>query len=465
MFSPERMTMPRVYSFVALPLLSFLLALFGAGVIDPNDCSDRAVSGAFLPDGSGILLHMADGRLDLWNTQTGQFQRTIAFTPVTKNRSYQMALNPTGTLAALWRGEPEIELWDLQSGSLQGTLPTHAIHTIRLAFSPDGRLLFDGYTLFSLDADQRSVAIDAGEHSQFVFSPDSRILFTVSQQRGLREWDAASGRIDHVWWEEGPLSPLIALSLDGTTLAVGSIDVTIYDVATHQPLRQFSPRSGDYQEFIAFLPDDQQMIVDQGWSEYSLWRWSDDARLYRFTRLYNPYALSPDGRRILEIDTPGVRDIDLASPTANTRLYFLCPSSRDYRWLAAAGGIVVSGSIYLIWSRRKLKEEALRAVLRYGYRSYLIALGLFFGLPIAVYILVLGIFGFPDFTFIWLLWFSAFIWMFAAALLTMQTRWQLARINQIDLVDGCVIYLIMPALPLAVCGGFWLLNFILSRGS
>lgn len=95
----------------------------------------------FAPDGKTIAASSGGGKVYVWNVRTGKLVRTIQ-----AQRAYTIAFSPNGkTIAAagLDAGvDNPIRLYHARTGKLVRTLRGHASWTIAsLAFSPDGKVL------------------------------------------------------------------------------------------------------------------------------------------------------------------------------------------------------------------------------------------------------------------------------------------------------------------------------------
>jgi WD40 repeat protein len=119
-----------------------------------------------------------------------------------------------------------VKVWNAATGELVRTFPGTNDATLRVVFSPDGRLLAgsgrDNLVKVWNVADGTEVATISGHFERvfaLAFSPDSRRLATVSGDRTARLWDLPSGEevlsLALPLWGWGA-----AFNPDGTRLAV-----------------------------------------------------------------------------------------------------------------------------------------------------------------------------------------------------------------------------------------------------
>jgi RNA polymerase sigma factor (sigma-70 family) len=167
---------------------------------------------AFLPDGSLATTDSQGKSVTIWDVTTGKEVRKLQNIEGVS----QILFSPNGqTFAALCVGPPSkpgdsIRLYDLPTGQEIQTLPlankslltpsgdTRVILPIKFAYAPDGKSLaaMTAQVIHLWDA-KTGKEICNFSGTDFVFSPDSKILATVDLDNTIRTWDWPSAKERH----------------------------------------------------------------------------------------------------------------------------------------------------------------------------------------------------------------------------------------------------------------------------
>ncbi|MGA9993902.1 MAG: PEGA domain-containing protein [Pyrinomonadaceae bacterium] len=215
-----------------------------------------------------------EGPISLWDVQTNNKLREFSWE---KKRFYAVALNPSGNIVA--GGEfGGIRLWDVSTGA--------DLVTIKEGQDSDSiALSFDGTVVAQASEGDHSIRLwstndesslkklvgHTDDINYMVFSPDSKLLASSSDDNTIRLWEVESGRVKVLKVESKILGmgPIV-FSPDGKTLVSiadnadddedEDLNIRFWDAATGKELRTLTP-SESAPDSITFSPDGMLLAV------------------------------------------------------------------------------------------------------------------------------------------------------------------------------------------------------------
>jgi WD40 repeat protein len=170
---------------------------------------------AFSPNSGTVSASDRAGNIRRWNVPAaGQAFGDIAAPPANdvseRMMNYPVAFSPDGKQAARGDGDGKIRLFDLETGTLRHTLPGHHEGAHGIAFSPDGRLLattgnngkhelFTGgnqndLRFWSTQTGKLLAKSGSGRYTHPTFDPDGDTLITGDSGGELLLWDVRALR-------------------------------------------------------------------------------------------------------------------------------------------------------------------------------------------------------------------------------------------------------------------------------
>ncbi|MBD2488228.1 WD40 repeat domain-containing protein, partial [Aulosira sp. FACHB-615] len=193
---------------------------------------------AFSPDGKVLATGEADGRVRLWNANTGKELSTFIGHEGGVN---SVAWSGDNLTLASGSDDGTIKLWDVQTGEFRLSLASHKGGVNSVAWSGDNLTLASGSrdgTVKLWDLQTGKCRLTLTGHNGWVnsvaWSGDNLTLASGSRDGTVKLWDVQTGefRLSLTGHESGVFS--VAWSGDNLTLASGSDDGTIklWDVQT-----------------------------------------------------------------------------------------------------------------------------------------------------------------------------------------------------------------------------------------
>ena len=295
-----------VKTFDTLKLIDTSTEIFGA-VFSP--------AAVFSPQGRRFITGGADGKLRLWDTETGHQvgQDLVGHLGWVDDAVF----SPDGHRIASVSDDRTVRLWNADTGQPIGQpMAGHTDEVWAVAFSPDGLIVASG----SIDGTARLWNANTGQpigqplrHPAKVlsveFSTDGRRLVTGSSDGAVRLWDVGTGQQigpPHRVHEDDAMDILdVAFSPDGHKFASAGADgdVQLWDAETGLPVGEPLTGHGTQVLSVAFSPDGRRLADGSGDGAVRLWD-VDTRQLLGAPMLGHKSAVwtlsfSPDGTHLL----------------------------------------------------------------------------------------------------------------------------------------------------------------------
>ena len=263
----------------------------------------------YSPDGKTLASGNSAGSIDfcLWDATTGkELRRRIG----EKKGGWQnAALSPDGKILAT-HASSTIHLREATTGKElpQWVRGVPADGRSTLSFSPDGKVLASvsinsGIRLWEVSTAKELCQIrQRGILNGVAFSPDGKTLAATlaveTNEMKICLWDATTGKELRRFKGHRGIFRSILFSPDGKTLASGSWDQTLrlWNVSTGQELRQLGDRDGSIP--AAFSPDGKILASLSPAGSVTLWDMATGKRLRQLPVNPRCVAFSPDGRTL-----------------------------------------------------------------------------------------------------------------------------------------------------------------------
>lgn len=261
--------------------------------------TDWIVEVDFNSDGSQVLSSSYDGRVLLWDVNSGEIVREFD----AGIKLWSSDLTSDDRLVAAGGEQGVLKLWDYETGDLLADLEAHEGPIRGVNFSPDGSQLLSGAGL-----DQWAIVWDTETHEELVrfegheewiwhvqFMPDGQQALSSSSDGRVLMWDTTNGELLRTYiGHEGPVVNLDIMP-DGTQFISASSDTSVrtWDIETGRELARFNGH-GSTVWAVALGPDGEMAITGSGDTTARLWDISftpdqliDFAQNNRYIRAFN----------------------------------------------------------------------------------------------------------------------------------------------------------------------------------
>ena len=284
----------------------------------------------FSPDMAFVMTAGVDGRIRIW-LPDGRLVNTLRLQRPIRSAVFDPAASRIAAVAGR-----TLAVWPLGDNGLPWR-HRFAFPVTHLVFSPDSREVAvigndRRARLYDADSGKLLRSFDQGDFVKAVaFSPDGRLLVTGGRNDTAIVWDAATGKQLHVL--KGHTQDVVALAFtpDGKMLATGSTDGTArtWDVATGTAIGTFSGHSNAIAS-VSFSPDGKELLTSSADRTARVWRNNGTpdviALLAGHRGSVTGASFDPTGERVLTASTDHTARVwDVQPPTLKVLARFPGP--------------------------------------------------------------------------------------------------------------------------------------------
>lgn len=245
-------------------------------------------SAEFSPDKKRVLTAGADGKVRIWNIETGKQERIIQHNTIVSSAVY--SADGTQILTASW--DSTAKVWDADTGRQLNVLAGHTDAVHSAVFLPDGHRIVTG----SFDKSARIWDLASGgerpalrSHRGRVWtaytSPDDKRIVSAGSD-GIIQWDLASGSPISAIHSMSATVGSAVYSLDGSRILASSSDKTarVFDAQDGRELLRLDHPAG---VVIALYSPDGKYIATTSYDSFvRLW----DAQSGQLLRTYQGHT-------------------------------------------------------------------------------------------------------------------------------------------------------------------------------
>ena len=235
----------------------------------------------FSPDGETLASGSFNGKIRLWDVETGLHRQTLT---AHGSGVDSIAFSPDGETLASGSWNNKVGLWDVESGVLRQTLNGHGMSVGSVAFSPNGMTLASGSFggtahLWDVGNGVLRQTLTLNEHElrghvhSVVFSPDGRVLAGGNPYGTIGLWDVESGVLRQTLEgkRRSDKKRSLAFSPDGNMLAINADEtVRLWDVHTGSLLKTLTGHA-DVVLGVAFSPGGEMLASGSRDETVRLW--------------------------------------------------------------------------------------------------------------------------------------------------------------------------------------------------
>ena len=218
---------------------------------------------AFSPRGNFLATTRLDGDVSLWDAQS---RRRLHRVSIPAWQQCHFAFSPDERLVAIGGDDGEILLCDVTTGQISATIPGHGKRLSQVLFSPDGLRLascaadVSDIGIWKVPSGEPVTVLHGGEKNHSMgFNPDGRLLAVGGHSVEL--WDMNHYEKVALPWEFDDVVQRILFSPDGRVLVTvtASSVVELWDVATRRKFYSLPKQSRPIRDLL--FASDRRLII------------------------------------------------------------------------------------------------------------------------------------------------------------------------------------------------------------
>jgi WD40 repeat protein len=242
----------------------------------------------FAGDSNALVVGLADGFVSLWDVVNDNQLNTF---PAHGDGLRSLSFGRDGKWLATVGNDSVVALWDVRTGKLQWRLNEGVGTADTVALSPNGQLLasagLSNRKIGSATPSQvklwhaatGKLAHTLGDLDSAVvrlaFSPDGKLIAAACCDGTIRLWEAATGKLSQVLNDNVDIDCCLAFSPNGKLLATGHVlpgRIHLWDVARGELLVNFIAHGNGTVSVVGFTPDGQTLVSIGSVNAIKLWQ-------------------------------------------------------------------------------------------------------------------------------------------------------------------------------------------------
>ena len=267
----------------------------------------RLVEVDFTGEGSTLAAVARDGAIRVWDAATGEL-RTSAPPPPKPRRPVDVAIvlpDPARVVATAARVVSRLEIRDAATGAVVDELRMSGLPT-SFAVAPGGQRMAAGTSegRLHLWAEPRGEAVALADEAynplwDVVYSPDGRLLATITNNGDALLWEVAAGRVRDRFPGELHRQVAVAFTPDGIGIALAGPHLApqIRDLDGDH-VRLTLDRPADGTSALALSPDGRRLVTVDKDHRVRLWDVTDGNLRHTVEARPDRAVFAPDGETI-----------------------------------------------------------------------------------------------------------------------------------------------------------------------